>query len=176
MLQPVDASAFMDDELHKMMSMLYSISPNYQKYLPMKLADASEVKNTLFGDCMATEMGLRFSYLLKLNAAICGYILVHTPEYNKQTINYPHWSIDFALFSVLEGKGIMSSVLSHLLFFLKEEIGVDYLYAIVADTNIRCLNLLKHFPFDKTDDVLNDPNTGDTATAYCCPLVHVNFR
>jgi hypothetical protein len=171
----------MDEKIFTYFSSLYKLSPDIKKYMPgMDLSTPKATASFLSGHGLSTHLGLQISYVLCIEGKPAGFVFVNTPDYNKATVNFPHWSIDFCMFVPFAGNGFMSSFMPHILAMLKDAFKVDELFAIVDTHNSKCLSLLSKFWFEDWDDysgqAFKDPNTGNIAKVLCCNLSTINFR
>ena len=180
-LQPIDAGIVFDDKQQQVVKIFADQSPRVKQFLPnLELSSVEAISKYFTIFCQKTEMNLEFGYSIKLNkygdAGTVGFIFVHTSLLNKVAINFPQWTIDFCLFEVMEGKGLMKAAILRVLNTLKNQMGVKNLFAIVDVDNDRCLKLMAKLPFDLQPQVLHDPNTSKKAKLFMCPLSHINFQ
>lgn len=84
--------------------------------------------------------------------------------------------MDFFLFEMFEGKGVMSVALPRMLLLLKN-IGVDDIHFIVDVNNRRCLNLINKLPIDEIDNSQWHSSTnGLKPKVFSCPLSTISFK
>lgn len=176
-LQPIDAAIIFDSDLQKNISIMGNISPKIAKFLPkFNISSENDVMQFFTNFCKKTEAGYEFGYAIKMNSGILGFIFINTPAINGIAINFPQWTIDFCLFEPFEKQGIMIQCLARILYFLKVELYVRNIYAIVSQENTDSLNLLSHLPFDLQQESLTNPITGEKAKLFCCPIHEINFQ
>lgn len=180
-LQPIDAGIVFDEQQQNVVQILANASPKIKQYLPnLNLSSPEAVAHFFTRLCKKTELGYEFGYSIKQNnagdAAYLGFIFIHTPSYNSKSLNFPHWTIDFCLFELYEGNGIMRNSLIRVLDFLKNVLGVSEVYAIVDEYNMQSIKLLQLLPFDCLKQKLSDPGTGNRANLFCCNLTNLNFQ
>lgn len=176
-LQPIDAAIIFDSDLQKNISMMAKISPKIAKFLPkFNIVSENDVVQFFTNFCKKTEAGYEFGYTIKINNGILGFIFINTPAINRLAIHFPQWTIDFCLFEPFEKQGIMIQCLARILYFLKVELHVKNIYAIVSPENIDSLKLLSHLPFDLQQESLTNPTTGEEAKLFCCPIHEIKFQ
>lgn len=177
-LQPIDGSLVVNTSAQTLISVMAKATPDIKKYLPnLDLSSAEAVAKYFSGFCMKTEMGYEFGYSIKTgDDGFLGFIFVHTPAQNEIAINFPHWTIDFCIFSPFAGQGIMAQSLVRVLFILKSQMNVNDVFVYVDEDNTKCLNLLAKLPFDRQPETLTDSTTGHKAILFCCPLHSINFQ
>lgn len=177
-LQPIDGSLVVNTSAQTLISVMAGATPDIKKYLPnLDLSSAEAVAKYFSVFCMKTEMGYEFGYSIKTgDDGFLGFIFVHTPAQNEIAINFPHWTIDFCIFSPFAGQGIMAQSLVRVLFILKSQMNVNDVFVYVDENNTKCLNLLAKLPFDRQPETLTDPITGHKAILFCCPLHSINFQ
>lgn len=167
-LVPLDKSIFNSKDF-PMIGLMANMTPDLSKWLPGFDLSTPERARTYINACvMRTELGMSFTYLIKMNSGICGMIFVNTPIYNQTTIGFPYWSCDFFLFKPMQGQELMPKILLGLFLFLKNVMKIHNIYSIVDSKNIACINMLnKCLFYKKRDDMIfTDPNTGNQAIAY----------
>lgn len=177
-LQPIDGALVLDTSAQTLISVMAEATPDIKKYLPnLDLSSAKTVAKYFGNYYIKTEMGYEFGYSIKTgDNGFLGFIFVHTPAQNEVAINFPHWTIDFCLFSPFIGKGIMTQSIIRVLSILKSQMNVKDLFVYVDEDNSKCLNMLARLPFDKRLETLTDPTTGRKAILYCCSLSQINFQ
>lgn len=176
-LQPIDADIIFDSDLQRNISIMSNISPKISKFLPkFNISSENDVLQFFINFCKKTEAGYGFGYAIKMGSSILGFIFINTPAINVIAINFPQWTIDFCLFEPFEKKGIMIQCLARILYFLKVELDIRNIYAIVSQENTDSINLLSHLPFDLQQESLTDPTTGEKAKLFCCPIHEINFQ
>jgi|GEM_PF-5276414 len=176
-LQPIDAAFIFDKNIQKNISIMANISPKIAKFMPkFNISSENDVVQYFTNFYKKTEAGYEFGYAIKMNSVILGFIFINTPAINEIAINFPQWTIDYCLFKPFEKHGIMRHCLVHILYFLKVELGIRTIYAIVVQENNDSLNLLSHLPFDLQQESLTDPTTGEKVKLFCCPIHEINFQ
>ena len=176
-LEPIDAFYAFDQQTQNIISVFAESSPKIKMFLPnLNLSTQEEVAETFINLCMKTELGFQFGYTIKMKNAYLGLILINTPYYNKNAIKFPHWTIDFCLFSCCEKRGIMRASIIRILQFLKCELNVKHLYAYVDEHNFDCLKFMSNICFYKQERILIDPSTGSRAFVYLCDLTNIKFE
>ena len=171
-LVPLDMG-FLGDEKFPIFATLAHGTPNIAKWLPgFDLSTPESAVKYLRACVLRTEMGLGFTYLIKMRGGIIGMIFVNTPSYNETTIGFPHWSIDFFLIGMAQGQGLMPKLLLGFFFYLKNVLNISEIYSIVDSRNLQCLSMLDKCMFiqKRSDMVFTDPTTGNKAIAFCCNL------
>lgn len=176
-LAPIDSAFIFDSDILESITIMGKISPKIAKFLPhFNISSKNDIVQFFTNLCKKTEAGYEFGYAIKMGNNILGFIFISTPANNEITINFPQWTIDFCLFEVFEKHGIMTQSLSRILYFLKVELDVRNIYAIVSQENTDSLNLLSHMPFDLQQETFTNPNTGEKAKLFCCPIHEINFQ
>lgn len=177
-LQPIDGSLVVNTSAQTLISVMAEATPDIKKYLPnLDLSSAEAVAKYFSGFCMKTEMGYEFGYSIKTgDDGFLGFIFVHTPAQNEVAIKFPHWTIDFCMFSPFAGQGIMTQSIIRVLYILKSQMNVTDLFVYVDEDNTKCLNMLSRLPFDRRPETLTDPTTGHKAVLFCSPLSQINFQ
>lgn len=175
------AEGFLTEEYTIILSALYEASPNVQKYMPgLDMSSPEKVIETIHMQYIGTKLGYKFSLAIIIENKPGGLIFVNTPDYNDIAANFSVWTIDFCLFVPFEGYGLMSSLLPYILSMLKDDFHIKELFAIVDSHNDKCLALLPKFYFEEWNDpeglTFDDPNTGNTAKVFCCPLAEISFN
>lgn len=148
-------------------------TPNIAKWLPgFDLSTPQSAIKYVRACVLRKEMGLGFTYLIKIRGGIVGMMFVNTPKYNETTIGFPHWTIDFFLIGMAQGQGFMPKMLLGFFFYLKEVLRIPEIYSIVDSRNIQCLAMLDKCLFYQKNEnmVFTDPATGNKAIAFCCNL------
>ena len=171
----------MSEDMFKYLSMLYQLSPDVKHFLSgMDLSTPKETAITLSKNALSTHIGMQISYAMCIEGKPTGFVFINTPDYNKTTVNFPHWTIDFCMFVPFAGHGFMSSFMPHILAMLKDAFKIDELFAIVDTHNSKCLSLLSKFWFEDWVDyggqTFIDPKTGNIAKVLFCNLSTINFR
>lgn len=175
-LRPLDAGILFNE--HNELSIiptLAKMSPDIRKYLPgMDIYTEDSAKKYFEKYIIGTELGLKLGYTIRYGTGVCGFVFVITPDYNKITCGINQWMIDFAMFKIFEGKGLMKTALFQILYFLKYELKINGVFATIDDENKKCINLLSKFNFQKTTErsVFKDR----TASLYECDLSTINFK
>lgn len=177
-LRPIDGELAMEEYHHTYLKTMMELSPNIQRFLPyLNWNTESDIKNFFLRYCNLCELGYQFGYSIQLaEGHVLGFIFIHTPDFNQNSINFPNWTIDFMILSPFEGKGYMTNIIARVLFTLKEKFGVKKLYAYTDKQNSRCLALLRRLPFDLENNSLTDPQTGKEALLYSINLSTINFQ
>lgn len=166
-------SDFLSDGKFPMFITFAHGTPNIAKWLPGFDLSTPESAFRYFSACiLRKEMGLGFTYLIKIRGGIVGMFFVNTPTYNKTTIGFPHWTIDFFLIGMVQGHGFMSKMLLGFFLFLKDTLHIQEIYSIVDNRNVQCVAMLDKCLFytKRSDMVFTDPASGSKAMAYCCNL------
>lgn len=174
-LVPLDMG-FLADEKFPMFATLAHGTPNIAKWLPgFDLSTPESSVQYLRACVLRTEMGLGFTYLIKIRGGIVGMIFINTPGYNETTIGFPHWSVDFFLIGMAQGQGLMPKILLGFFFYLKNVLNIPEIYSIVDSRNLQCVGMLdKSLFFQKNSNMeFTDPATGNRAIAYCCNLINL---
>lgn len=172
-MTPIDASIF--DPSSKdlfMIHLLSSMDVHIQKYLPtLDFSSIESIQKTLMKIIMQTELGLCFAYAFRIGRGIAGMVFVNTPILN-QAINFPHWTVDFFLFSPFRGQQFMPRILLGLFLFLKDVMHIGEIYATVDTNNTSCNKMIDNCLFFKKQPNLSftDPSTGKKAIAYKCDI------
>lgn len=177
-LQPIDAAILFNSDLQEEICAMGNISPKIAKFLPKFNTSSQKTVAQFFTYlCIRTETGYQFGYAIKINdSVILGFIFINTPDFNRITINFSQWTIDFCLFEPFEKQGIMTQCLARILYFLKVKLNVENVYTIVSQDNTDCLNLLSHLPFDLQQESLINPTTSEKAKLFCCPIYEIDFQ
>ena len=177
-LVPIDAKSI--DGMDKIMLETLSQTPRIKKYIPqLDFSNPNNSSEKFFTRLvLQTENGLGFSYGLYINNGLAGMIMVETPEYNKLTIGFEHWTFSFFSLMGFEQRGLMSASLPRFLHYMKENIGVKELYAIVDADNTRSIRLLQKFMFDEVDNSgwEEQGSSNDAPKVFSCNLSTINFR
>lgn len=177
-LRPYDASQLLNGSDISVLNIMGN-SAEIKRYLPnMDLTTEDKVNEFLINIIHKTELGLEFTYAIRMNAGLAGMIFVKTPKINKRAIGFPYWTIDFFLFEFFTGRGLMNAALGRLLHFLKTSIGVETLYALIDADNEKSLNLITKLPFDEFDNTGFHTRTylGVAPRVFVCRLNQVNFQ
>lgn len=177
-LKPIDAGIVFNEfkELDTI-PILAKDANDFKKFLPgMDLSTSESAKSFFNSFITLTELGQKFGYTIRMQGLVCGFIFINTPDYNNTTIGFKEWTIDFATFPMFQRQHIMIGVLPHVLAFLKNDLHVDSLYAIVHHENTKCINLISKICFDDTGRTLTSPQDGSVANLYECPLSTINFQ
>lgn len=171
-LVPLDMGFLADDKFPIFATLAHG-TPNIAKWLPgFNLSTPESAVQYIKACILRTEMGLGFTYLIKIRGGIVGMFFVNTPTYNETTIGFPHWSIDFFLIGMAQGQGFMPKMLLGFFFYLKDVLKIPEIYSIVDSRNLQCIGMLDKCLFfqKKNNMVFTDPSTGNKAIAYCCNL------
>lgn len=175
-LVPLDMG-FLEDDKFPLFATLTHGTPNVAKWLPgFDISTPESFLSHLRANILRTELGLGFSYIIRFRGGAIGMFFVNTPSYNKTTIGFPHWTIDFFLVDIFQGRGLMPKMLLGFMFFLKDRIGISEIYSIVDSRNLQCLAMFDNCLFfkKKKDMVFTDPSTGNRAEAFYCNLQSLN--
>ena len=178
LLKPVDAGILVNEynELDTI-PIIAKEDSDLRKYLPgMDLSTKESTQSFFFKLVQLSEWGQQFGYTIRLGSIVVGLVFINTPDYNKNSIGFDGWTIDFATFPMFQRKHMMSGVLPHILAFLKNTLNVDTLYAVVNQENYKCINLLTKACFDDTGETLRNPADKSTAKLLKCPLSLINFK
>lgn len=177
-LVPIDATSL--GGMDKIILETLSQTPNIKKYIPqLDFSNPNNSSEKFFTRLiLQTENGLGFSYGLRVNSGLAGMIMVETPEYNKLTIGFEHWTFSFFSLMGFEQKGLMSASLPRFLHYMKENIGVKELYAIVDVDNTRSIRLLQKIMFDEVDNSgwEGKSNSNVAPKVFSCNLSTIDFR
>src|SRR5574344_1679961 len=174
-LCPLDYSVLQDDNDVKVLEMITQ-DESVLKYIPgFNLNGGSMMKFLSYG-CLKAEYGLSFSYLLKYNSMIIGLFVIDTPAFSELHGGHD-WMISFCVFKPLEGRGLMSAAMPNLLQYLKTDIGVKQIFAVVDEGNERSANFLAKFCFNKVDNSNIFWSNGNKSKPirYCCDLENIEF-
>lgn len=164
-----------DDKILPIIANTYRI----KKYLPgLNFSDEASSKKTLKSLMLSTEVGLGFTYILRSHNFPIGAIFVHSPIYNNNDLghNIKHnvWTIDFFISEMFEGKGIMFQSLCRVLNQLKG-MGIQRVYALVDDTNERCLRFVKNI-FDEVETSnISNMNNKQKPRVFVAEISRINF-
>jgi RimJ/RimL family protein N-acetyltransferase len=177
-LRPIDARSLFE-KADMLMLDTFGQTERIKKYMP--LLDFSKPNQNseffFYRLVQQRELGLGFSYAIRLNAGLLGIISIETPAFNKITIGFNHWTISFFVFESFENNGLMSSTLPRILQFLKTKLGVQQIYADVDPDNSRSIHLLEKFCFEEVDNNgWNNKIGGSTPRVFCCDLASLNFQ
>ena len=132
-------------------------------------SNKEKIASYLFNSFVTQSMGISFTYIIRLNAGICGLIKVTSPTHNKVTNNFEHWLIDYILIPPLRGHKIMKSALPIVFDIMKNRLGIsEPVYAMVLPDNDVSIHLLSLNGFIKETSVSLplDPSTGKEAFLY----------
>lgn len=132
-------------------------------------SNKGKIASYLFNSFVTQSMGISFTYIIRLNAGICGLIKVTSPTHNKVTNNFEHWLIDYILIPPLRGHKIMKSALPIVFDIMKNRLGIsEPVYAMVLPDNDVSIHLLSLNGFIKETSVSLplDPSTGKEAFLY----------
>ena len=132
-------------------------------------SNKEKIASYLFNSFVTQSMGISFTYIIRLNAGICGLIKVTSPTHNKVTNNFEHWLIDYILIPPLRGHKIMKSALPIVFDIMKNRLGIsEPVYAMVLPDNYVSIHLLSLNGFIKETSVSLplDPSTGKEAFLY----------
>lgn len=177
-MRPYDVSQLLEGADITVLKIMIN-SAEIKRYLPnMDLTTEDKVNDFLINTIRKTELGLEFTYAIRMNAFLAGMIFVKTPEMNKRAIGFQYWTIDFFLFELFVGRGLMNAALGRLLYFLKTSIGVEALYALIDADNKKSLNLIAKLPFDEFDNTgfYTREYLGVAPRVFVCHLDQVNFQ
>lgn len=120
-----------------------------KKYLPraypVTIEDAKEIINrhAISIACYASIL-----YCIKMNQGTVGYINITTDRGNLQ---FHKWTIDFWLMKEFEGNNLMAAAASNMVKILLQN-GVDEIYALVHEDNIKSQRVLEKIGFALTDN------------------------
>lgn len=172
-MTPIDASILDPSSKDLIMIHLLSLMDTHiQKYLPtLDFSSIESIQKTLMTTIMQTELGLCFAYAFRVGRGIAGMVFVNTPTLN-QAINFPHWTVDFFLFSPFRGQQFMPRILLGLFLFLKDTMHIGEIYATIDTNNTSCNKMIEKCLFFKKQPNLSftDPSTGKKAIAYKCDI------
>lgn len=171
-LVPLENDFITDDKFPLFATFAHG-TPNIAKWLPgFDLSTPESAIRYVRACVLRKEMGLGFTYLIKIRGGIVGMMFVNTPRYNETTIGFPHWTIDFFLIGMAQGHGFMPKMLLGFFFYLKNVLHISEIYSIVDSRNIQCLSMLDKCLFYKKNEnmVFTDPATGNKAIAFYCNL------
>ena len=121
------------------------------RYLPQLNfgGDKKKMEDFFTNQCRKVILGLGIPYVILYNQGVIGFIFLTSPEGGTA---FKKWTIDFVIAEPFEGKGIMTVALNNIFYYLKRDIHVSELYAIVKDDNKRCVNLLDKLDFKRQID------------------------
>lgn len=151
-----------------------------RKFLPgLNFSDEKKSKETLKAFVLSPELGMGFTYILRLENIPIGLICVHSPIYNNNdfgtNIHKNIWTVDFFISEMYEGNGIMFQSLCRVLNQLKG-MGVPRIYALVDDTNTRCLQFIQNL-FDEIEDCnIKNQYTNQAAHIFVAELSLISFQ
>lgn len=176
-LSPLGWAQIMDEHYPVLMSTMWSASTNIQQFFPsLDYSTPEKVKAFMISASKVTELGVKFAYVITVNHIPAGMFILTTPYLNNKEFNYDYWTMDFFLFSMFEGKGIMSVALPWMLQFL-QGLDVADLHLIVDENNTRCLNLLANLPVDEIDNSFwHSSINGRRPKVFSCPLAFIDFQ
>lgn len=178
LIQPIDWG-LVTSELKEieLITTLYKESPNIKKFLPgLDWSAEDKTRNFFKVYCQLTELGYHFGYTIRIGALVAGIIFINTPDYSLKTNGVKEWTIDFTVFNLFEGQHIIRATLPHIMAFLKYELNVQRLYAIVDKNNVRCISLISKLFFEDTKQIAQSPNGSSSASLYECNLRTLNFK
>ena len=176
-LSPLGGAQIENEAYPKILSIMWEDSKNIHRFLPtLDFSSETKVLNYMFETCIATETGLKFTYVITVDHIPAGMFIISTPSANKISLGYKHWTMDFFIFKAFEGQGIMSVALPRMLLHLKN-IGIENLHLIIDKGNHRCLNLVNKFPFNEISNPdWYNPSTGEKPCLYVCNLSSIRFQ
>ena len=176
-LMPIDCGIVMN-EFHELdtIPLLAKDAADFTKYLPGMDFSTKESTLAFFRNFVQlTEWGQKFGYTLRIEGIISSFIFINTPDYNKKSIGFEGWTIDVATFPMFQRQHLLKGIIPYVLAFLKNELNVKSLYAIINQENYKCINLLSQIRFDDTGKTLTNPQDNSIAKLYECPLSTINF-
>ena len=177
-IAPYDAGWYFEAPDEKILPIIAN-TDRIKKYLPgLNFSDEASTKKTLGSLILSTEAGWGFSYILRFQNLPIGAIIVHSPLYNNndlgQNIRHNIWTIDFFISEIYEGKGIMFQSLCRVLNQLKG-MGIPRVYALVDDSNERCLRFVKNI-FDEVETInITNKNTNQKPRVFVAEISRINF-
>lgn len=176
-LSPLGGAQATNEQYPFILSTMWEGSQNIKKFLPsLDLSSAEKSEKYMLSTCTATELGIKFNYMITVNHIPAGMFIITTPYLNNKTLGYNHWTMDFFLFEMFEGKGVMSIALPRMLLHLKK-MGIDNIHLIVDSNNKRCLNLIAKLPFDEIDSSnWHSTENGQKPKLFNFPLSDISFR
>ena len=134
-LSPLGAAQVESEAYPPILRKMWEDSKNIHKFLPtLDFSSEAKALNFMLETCIATETGLKFNYVITFNHIPAGMFIISTPNFNKITLGYEHWTMDFFVFKAFEGQGILSITLPRMLRLLKN-IGVEKLHLIIDSEN-----------------------------------------
>ena len=168
-LRPIN-EAFIAQDAH-----MLTISLTFDKDTKLYMHDFAgpeaqeKIPVYLYNSVMTQAMGISFTYIIRMNAGICGLIKVTSPTHNAVTNNFPHWLVDYILIPPLRGHKIMKSALPIVFDIMKTRLGIkDPIYAMVLPGNDVSIHLLtlNGFEEDPTLSMPVDMSTGEKGLIY----------
>ena len=123
----------------------------------------------LFNSVMTQQMGIAFTYVIRMNSGICGLIKVTSPVHNRVTNNFDGWLIDYILTPPFRNHKLMKVALPVVFQIMEKRLGIkDPVYAMVLPENEVSIHLLtlNNFKVDNTKNMTVDPTTGKKAILY----------
>lgn len=176
-LYPLGSAQLFDEHYPTIISTLWTSGTHIQQFFPtLDFSSHDKVSAFMLSAYKVTELGLKFTYVITVNHIPAGMFIITTPYLNNKTLKYNHWTMDFFLFEMFEGRGIMSVALPRMLLFLKN-IGVDDIHFIVDVNNRRCLNLINKLPNDEIDNSQWHSSTnGLKPKVFSCPLSTISYK
>lgn len=176
MLSPYDAQAYMEFEDAKILSLLANTN-KIKRFLPgLNFSDELQCKKMLYSYVIQTESQLGVTYVIREGAIPLGMIMIHTPLFNKKTLNLSIWTIDFFILEIAEHKGIMYQSIIRVLNEMKNIMSVDVVYALVDKDNVDCIKLIGNGLFQQVDNTgFNSIDNGEPPLVYIINLSEVKF-
>lgn len=176
-LSPLGGAQATSTKYQEIFCTMWKASRNITPFLPtLDFSSPDKVKDYMISTCLATELGAKFNYLITVEHIPAGMFIISTPYANNKSLGYNHWTMDFFLFEMFEGQGVMSIALTRMLFHLKN-IGVDNIRLIVDQNNKRCLNLIDKLPVDEIDNSSwQSTENGLKPRIFNCPLSTISFQ
>lgn len=172
-LRPFDVGEVIEDgEADKLLLQTF-VDEEIKRYLPGLLFLTGKPYDDFFKQLiMKTEIGLGFTYSIRMGKVLVGMVFIDTPHYNQKTHGLNMWTIDFFLLPMMRKQGIMHTVIGRMLYLLKEKIGANSVHAIVDRRNTNCIKFLERHFFDR--EQLTDKQ--NASYLYKCNLQTLNFR
>ena len=162
-MRPIDGNK-LESDAHSL-SVMLMFDKDTRAFMPdFSGPDArNKIPAYLYNSIMTQSMGISFTYIIRMNAGICGLIKVTSPTHNKVTNNFEHWLIDYILIPPFRGHKIMKSALPIVFDIMKNRLDIsDPVYAMVLPDNEVSIHLLKlnQFVEVKTSNLPVDQATG----------------
>lgn len=172
-LQPIDGGFIFEGNRAELLYSMLNLIPDtsIKEYLPgVDFSSPDAINKHFFNICVKSESGLGFAYGIIMGQGLIGIIYVNTPDFNKITIGFNHWTIDFFLAPPFQKGGLMPHMLNPFFRFLHDDLNISRIYAIVDDSNTPCRNMLEHefnFFIPKPEMTFNDTSrNGKRAICY----------